>query len=731
MKADLPRQIERWQRTIANDLAANYPHLSTDQQHHSAQQVIHSILGLHLCEQRGVLPGGEMRSLHHATDACDQLQQLWQTVSQRLGLVSTVAHLQAVAIDSKTVRAITRQISDRWFAQGDLVPADLLGQVYEQTLSTRNPKQGSTRKTGGAYYTPAAIVHHMVRLTVGRFFSSQPTQPLRVLDPACGGGAFLLATYQYLLDGYLQHYITTDPEDHARAGRLTNHRDQWRLTIAERERILLHCIYGIDIDPQAIQITRMALLLKLFEEVSQSAYACPNLSQNIQCGNALISSDCRTHQIDPAAVTAFDWDIAFPAIIQTGGFEVVIGNPPYIDSERMSRYLPDWRTYCAARYRTAVGNWDAFCVFIEKALTLCRTNGFHSFVVPNKLAAADYAAIARSLLIQEHRLLSIHDYSRTCTFSVAVYPLVYVVHRAKPQPTSHVLYEVMQAQADSFCVAEQRHLQFGSHVNGATPWLMTAGSNQSKLFLKLRQAFPPLADLAEITGAATVAEAYELKALIQDKSVIAPGDLRLANSGTIDRYCFHWGTKPLRYLGMTYIRPVVPVEQTQCLPRKRYHQARQPKIVVAGMTKTLECALDRQGDILAAKSTSVICFKPNVSLDLRYLVGILNSQLVNLFFTSSFGGNSLNGGYLSVGPPQLRQIPMPQIDLDNPDERRMYETVIVWVDRLLLLHFQLQHQSNAGYITSQIQAANQAIDRLVCQLYRLTAPDTEMVLTAS
>ncbi|NJL38692.1 MAG: hypothetical protein HC899_19540 [Leptolyngbyaceae cyanobacterium SM1_4_3] len=128
----------------------------------------------------------------------------------------------------------------------------------------------------------------------------------------------------------------------------------------------------------------------------------------------------------------------------------------------------------------------------------------------------------------------------------------------------------------------------------------------------------------------------------------------MVNSGTLDRYRFLWGKKRLRYLGASYLHPVIPAHLRQYLPRKREQQAIAPKILVAGMTRELECALDSTGKVLAAKSTAVI----QSTIDLRYLLGILNSKLIHFYFTNSFASNSLSGGYLRVGPPQLQQIPI-------------------------------------------------------------------------
>jgi hypothetical protein len=521
------------------------------------------------------------------------------------------------------------------------IEAHTLGEIYEQILS-HSPVH---KKTGGSYYTPVQLVKFVIENTV-KIWAGLPT----VLDPACGGGFFLLAAYQELLE------------------------QQGALTYADRERILLSCIHGVDINPQAVRVTQLALLLKLLEDQPLSERSLPDLSFNIRCGNAVIGEDLKNDSLSHA----LDWQKAFPDVLKSGGFNIVIGNPPYIDSEWMTRYLPHWRQYCTQHYKTAIGNWDLFCIFIEKSLILCRPNGFVSLVVPNKLASAYYAATTRSLLTTASQIITLQDYSQSAAFAAAVYPLIFVAQKRLvplPQP------------------------------DGET-WAIAATSQQSQLLTRLRNTFPTLETIVQVNGAATVAEAYLIQDLIQD--LIQEGQphepLRMVNSGTIDRYCFLWGKKPMRYLGRSYLQPVI-VEGDR-LPPKRLQQARLPKIIISGMTQRLECAIDLEGKFLAGKSTVIIY--QSQAYDLRYLLGILNSSLISFYLTSYFGGNSLKGKYLRIGSPQIRQIPIAGSNDPAP--------MIQLVDRRLT-----ENESE------QRDSIDHQINQLVYQLYGLTDAEIQMV----
>ena len=696
-KSKFLQQVEAGWRAIALNLLHHYSHHPPSQLRLSAQRLLCHTLFQHLCEQQGLavesylpqsalpnacpfLPQGE--GLGGRGELTDSLQQLFHSLK---GLT-----------------------------------AESLGRAYEHclglNLSTTEVKT-NRKKIGGVYYTPTAIVDQMVRDTVGKRLAEPGNGlteklTLRILDPACGSGIFLLRAYHYLLDWYRDRYLAAGSRN---ASHLVQRSDgTWRLTLTARQRILLNHIHGVDIDPQAVEITRLSLWLKLLEEgAGHPLSAAIDWNRNIRCGNALIDSEAGCPPPSDGGAypsnTPFNWSFAFPNAMQSGGFDVVLSNPPYIDSETMAATLPTWRNYCKIHYRTATGNWDLFCIFIEKGLDLCKPGGLVSMIVPNKLASAHYAIQTRALLAVENQLQSISDYSSSGVFAVAVYPLVYVAAKTPPSAIATVRYPAGS-------------LPYLPHfTQPETPWPLCPNLEALKLTTRLRQEFSNLANMAQVVGAASVADAYQIQSLIQEQPIPQPGDLRLVNSGTIDRYWLLWGIKSCRYLGSSYRHPIIPSNLRSQLSKRREEQASQPKIMVAGLTKHLECALDPMGTVLAGKSTSLVLAEKH----LAFLLGVLNSKLMRFYVTQVFGGNSLQGGYLRIGPPQLRQLPIPAISSLPSTHDCRYQQLVSLVKQMQ----SLDHSEGVTVTADQpkMAALDAEIDPIVYALYGLSQTEIEVV----
>jgi type I restriction-modification system DNA methylase subunit len=261
-----------------------------------------------------------------------------------------------------------------------------LGKVIHLTAHRAEVQdKPEVRKAGGVYYTPTYIVAYIVENTVGKLCEGKtPKQvdKLRILDPACGSGSFLIGAYQYLLDWYRAWYVNDGADKHLK--QLTKGASgEWHLTTAEKRRILLNNIYGVDIDFQAVEVTKLSLLLKVLEGESERSLAkqltmlheraLPDLGSNIKCGNSLIGTELYEYremnlfgddELD--RINPFDWNKGFSEIIKAGGFDAVIGNPPYIRTQTMKEWSPLEVEFYKYRYASAKKGTTTFMWSLRK-----------------------------------------------------------------------------------------------------------------------------------------------------------------------------------------------------------------------------------------------------------------------------------------------------------------------------------------------------------------------------
>jgi len=445
------KEIETWRDLLARNIALRNPELSTRELNFAVQRTIDRIIFLRICEDRGIETYGQLRGLQNGTRVYPRLCQIFRRADERYN--SGLFHFNrekdradppddltlGLTIDDKVLKEIFK---DLYYPESpyefSVLPADILGHVYEQFLGkvirltpghrAKVEDKPEVKKAGGVYYTPTYIVDYIVKNTVVKLLEGKtPRQvaKLRILDPACGSGSFLLGAYQALLDWHLQWYQEHDPEKHAKSRSPKIYRgpgDEWRLTTSEKKRILLNNIYGVDIDPQAIEVTKLSLLLKVLEGESAETLgktyklfherALPDLGDNIKCGNSLIGPDFYEDKqlslLDDEEryrINAFDWEAEFPEIMQAGGFDVVIGNPPYIRIQAMKEWAPIEVEFYKKHYQTASkGIYDIYVVFVERALQLLNVHGRMGFIMPHKFFQAKYGEALRELISEGSHL---------------------------------------------------------------------------------------------------------------------------------------------------------------------------------------------------------------------------------------------------------------------------------------------------------------------------------------
>ena len=394
-------EIESWRKDLASNIALRNPSLSQREVNFAVQRTIDRIIFLRICEDRGIEKYGQLQELQDGENTYRRLCTIYERADEKYN--SGLFHFTnekgraeipdiltpTLKIDDTRLKSILKRLyypdSPYQFSH---FPADILGQVYEQFLGqvirltaghqARVEQKPEVLKAHGVYYMPTYVVDYIVGKTIGDLLadkSPKQASKLRVLDPACGSGSFLLIAYQFLMNWHRDRYIKDGPEKHQKELFQIQGGD-WRLTTKEKKRILLNNIYGVDIDSQAVEVTELSLLLKVLEGENDQTLgtnlrlfherALPDLGSNIKCGVSLIGSDFYKNQQlyltddeERYRVNAFDWQNEYAAIMGAGGFDAIIGNPPYIFT-RSKGIEEEQKGYFYGRYKHQSGQLNIF-----------------------------------------------------------------------------------------------------------------------------------------------------------------------------------------------------------------------------------------------------------------------------------------------------------------------------------------------------------------------------------
>ncbi len=549
------QELEAWREHLAHNIALRNKQLTQPELNFVVQRTIDRIVFLRVCEDRGTEPLGQLQELKKSAGVYARLHELFRRADERYN--SGLFHFhkekgreeepdtitRGITMDDKVLREIIDSLYYPAPYEFSVFPPDILGQVYERFLgkvirltpshTAKVEEKPEVKKAGGVYYTPTYIVDYIVKHTVGKLVEGKTpdeVSKLRILDPACGSGSFLIGAYQSLLDWHRDWYVQNSPpaphnppvnvgkgpeksSPRKRGGdKIMETASGFKLTLSERRRILLNNIYGVDIDSQAVEVTKLSLLLKVLEGESEESVtnqtrfdreaALPDLGKNIKCGNSLIGPDIWEH-VDAKSLTKeehdrlnpFDWKEEFKEVFKQDGFDAVIGNPPYIRIQTMKEWTPRAAEYFGKTYSSAaVGNYDIYVVFVEKGLDLLSGRGRLGFILPHKFFNAHYGENLRKRIAHgKHLEEVVHFGDNQVFYNATTYTCLMILKSAGIQNcrwrdvNDITKWRATDESTDSLIPA----LSIG-HDN----WSFASGAGHA-LLEKLRSMTPKLEDVTQ------------------------------------------------------------------------------------------------------------------------------------------------------------------------------------------------------------------------------------------
>lgn len=599
------------------------------------------------------------------------------------GLFKPDEILDHIKITDNVLAEHTRKLSEYDFESD--VDVNILGHIFENSLSeieevtqqitSGEAPQVSKRKQDGVFYTPQYITKYIVENTVGRlcaekkqelhivedeYLSEQRRQiqtkkrlleqlhqyrewllSLTILDPACGSGAFLNAALQFLMS---EHKHIDEME-----AKVTGS----SIVFQDIENsILENNLYGVDINEESVEIAQLALWLR----TAKPHRKLNTLNQNIKCGNSLIS--------DPAIAgeKAFDWQKEFPQVFEKGGFDVVIGNPPYV----RPHYLNDeTKRYLWNSFQTYERKADLYVCFIEKALNLVKQKGLTSFIVSDGWLRLDSFEKIRQYILQNASVLNIVDFTKDIFESATVKTCIFIFKEGAIE-RNIVQSAVMDENVDLNNIAYHSICQEAFNNTYKNVFDLSIDESSTMLKNRMQSGSQTLGTLFSL--------AFGLKTGDDERFLtfnpsISTDCKKLIRGADVNRW-----TIDFKGEYVIYQPEQMRLHKSTARPgtAERFEQ---PKVLVRDTGGGLMATFDNYA--YYAKDVIIIEHEEQSTIALKALAILLNSRLLRWFYETTFPT-------LHVQRNELASLPIP--NLKNTTE------LSVLADTMLTLHQQLQEK---------------------------------------
>ncbi|SBV37728.1 conserved hypothetical protein [uncultured Stenotrophomonas sp.] len=629
----------------------------------------------------------------------------------------------------------------------DAIPIHILGSIYERFLGSviratdkraKVEEKPEVRKSGGVYYTPEYIVRYIVAQTVGKQIEGKtPAEiaKLRFADIACGSGSFLLGVYDELLHYHADWYNRPEHAKQAkRDGCVQTEDGTWRLSLAQRRNILQNNIYGVDIDRQAVEVAQLSLFLKLLEDERATSarqyqldYArdanmkklLPDLSGNIVCGNSLIGWDIAgmagLSAEEKLRLNPLDFRDEFPIVMREGGFDAVVGNPPYVLLQDEFRD-PTSYDYLKSHYTVASFKLDTYHLFFERAGRVLRANGRLGYITPSNFLTNNHLDGLRRFLLSQVRI------ERIVVFEGKVFAGAQVDTAIALCINNDLMdyFDMLRVSAkppvsfDVPAIALKHSDCLERHLALITP---PTATGVAALLTAVDERSTPLGELFGVSFGKQLRDREKFPTdVIQVESLSKiPKTHRPCYTGRdVGRYALSWS-------GLACLRSR-EAKRGGCWDDAVHGAA--PKLITRQIGMVPVFGWDAVG--YHCLNTVFMLTPKTASVSAVYVLGLLNSKLLVTYWKNRFYDQrerfpKIKGAY-------LKQLPIYVPCLTNERDRSRYDHLVVLVEQMLEAK---ERQTDADEHMAEIAARectalDRQIDTLVYELYGLT--DAEIAL---
>jgi hypothetical protein len=739
---------------LARNIKERNPALSDEQLNESVQKILDRLIFIKNCEDRLIIPAESLWKRFKA----------WQETAIDVNVVTFMMDLKNlfryfdqvyngklfekhVCEDLRISNNALEQVINILYGDNQhlgynfsVIPVDILGQAYEVYIgSIIKEKQGlasaleiikepKKRKEYGIYYTPEAVVNFIVQNTVGKFLEGcnepKDVSTIKIIDPACGSGSFLIKNVDVIRDW---HKTFNDRNrSSALSGKLDAHLPQNNV----EEAILTENLFGVDLDPQAVEITILNLSLKAVAPKKRLPY----MGDHVKCGNSIVSSSslnwqgCFTH---PDEMRPFDWNKEFGEIIGKGGFDVVVGNPPYVTMEK----LPEYQDYCKAYYPEVYsGKNDFHYYFLTKGVQLLRDKGLLGFITSRYYIEAKYARKLRKYILENSCIKAIIDFGNFQVFDgVNVLTSIIILQKnasaAERQSNKIKIIAVKQSTTNiaDLMVNIETHMNEENFSDDQISCFTIKQSEFSEdswelddeqtkqIKSQMRSNSFMLKDVCEIeqsqksglNEAFVVSSAYAKEKHLEEELL-----RKVIKNSDVLKYYIDWKHNLLIYTTdetkiEDYPNTKKHLEKYKAKLESRakeekgsyaWYRLQRPrrenlydapeKIMVPYLSTENRFALDNN-KFYGLADTYAIVPKKDCPLNLKYIVALLNSKLLEFYHKRT--AKLKRGEYYEYFAKPLSNLPIKKIDLTNDLSRDRYNKLINLAENIATLKKEYYH----------------------------------------
>lgn len=554
-------------------------------------------------------------------------------------------HLARYNYDSELNVNILGHIFEQSISDLEDLKAQLSGEKLDEPISQRNH--------AGIYYTPEYITKYIVEKTVGKYLEEHPEKlgSIKILDPACGSGAFLNQAHSHLLKEYKIQYDQRIAEKNAKGKNLLLFED-CNPTDANKN-ILLNNLFGVDLNEESVEITKLSLWIK----TASKSEPLQNLDKNIKCGNSLIN--------DPiiAGEKAFEWEDEFKGIMNEGGFDVVISNPPYVFARK--KIAKDEKEFYKKQFLSQQYQSNTFVLFIEQSLKLLKNGGFLGIIVPNTLLMLNSISKLRKHILENGSVLEIVNLSGYSFAGVNVETVILIFQ--KTGKTSQVKTNFVSASSSMYEIPEETSILIDGSKWIENPYfefnVNLSRKNDELLSNRLQKDNHCLSEFFIVKAGL---EAYEVgkgspKQSESDlKNKIYNFPYKIDDSTypylegeNVDHYIIYKHAYYLKY-GKNLAAP------------RTFDLFSRPRVLIREITgKFPSCLMAAYTEEIYLNNRSIINVLSSIDNknDLKYLAAILNSKVISFYFMKNTP-KAVRQMFPKLILHDLRRFPLPEVDLD-------------------------------------------------------------------